>query len=55
MVGVSDVWIKLARCCTPVPGDPVFGFITRIGGVSVHREDCVNAPTCTAGRSAWSR
>jgi len=44
VVGVSDVWIKLARCCTPVPGDSVFGFVTRSGGVSVHREDCVNAP-----------
>jgi GTP pyrophosphokinase len=41
--GVSDVWIKLARCCTPVPGDRVFGFVTRSGGVSVHRDDCVNA------------
>jgi GTP pyrophosphokinase len=39
----SDIWIKLARCCTPVPGDPIFGFITRTGGVSVHREDCTNA------------
>jgi len=42
VVGVSDVWIKLARCCTPVPGDSVFGFVTRTGGVSVHREDCAN-------------
>jgi len=41
--GVDDVWIKLARCCTPVPGDDVFGFVTRSGGVSVHREDCANA------------
>ncbi|MBN1172812.1 MAG: bifunctional (p)ppGpp synthetase/guanosine-3',5'-bis(diphosphate) 3'-pyrophosphohydrolase [Micromonosporaceae bacterium] len=41
--GVDDVWIKLARCCTPVPGDAVFGFVTRSGGVSVHREDCANA------------
>jgi GTP pyrophosphokinase len=41
--GVDDVWIKLARCCTPVPGDVVFGFVTRSGGVSVHREDCANA------------
>jgi GTP pyrophosphokinase len=41
--GVEDVWIKLARCCTPVPGDGVFGFVTRSGGVSVHREDCANA------------
>jgi GTP pyrophosphokinase len=43
VVGVTDVWIKLARCCTPVPGDNVFGFVTRTGGVSVHREDCANA------------
>jgi GTP pyrophosphokinase len=41
--GVSDVWIKLARCCTPVPGDTAFGFVTRTGGVSVHRETCANA------------
>jgi GTP pyrophosphokinase len=41
--GVSDLWIKLARCCTPVPGDPIFGFTTRNGGVSVHRADCTNA------------
>ncbi len=41
--GVSDVWVKLARCCTPVPGDEVVGFVTRGRGVSVHRADCVNA------------
>ncbi len=41
--GASDIWIKLARCCTPVPGDPIFGFTTRSGGVSVHRTDCTNA------------
>ncbi len=40
--GVDDVWVKLARCCTPVPGDPIVGFITRGNGVSVHRADCVN-------------
>ncbi len=41
--GVTDVWVKLARCCTPVPGDEVVGFVTRGRGVSVHRRDCVNA------------
>jgi len=41
--GASDVWVKLARCCTPVPGDSVFGFVTRSGGVSVHRDGCANA------------
>ena len=40
--GVADVWVKLARCCTPVPGDPIIGFVTRGNGVSVHRADCVN-------------
>ena len=41
--GDDDVWVKLARCCTPVPGDRVLGFVTRGHGVSVHRLDCVNA------------
>ncbi|HZG95736.1 MAG TPA: bifunctional (p)ppGpp synthetase/guanosine-3',5'-bis(diphosphate) 3'-pyrophosphohydrolase [Mycobacteriales bacterium] len=40
--GASDVWVKLARCCTPVPGDSIIGFVTRGNGVSVHRGDCVN-------------
>ncbi|MDQ0312055.1 GTP pyrophosphokinase [Kitasatospora herbaricolor] len=40
--GVEDLWVKLARCCTPVPGDPIVGFVTRGNGVSVHRADCVN-------------
>jgi GTP pyrophosphokinase len=41
--GVGDVLVKLARCCTPVPGDEVLGFITKGSGVSVHRSDCVNS------------
>lgn len=40
--GVGDVWVKLARCCMPVPGDRIVGFITRNQGVSVHRADCQN-------------
>ncbi|CAB4869680.1 unannotated protein [freshwater metagenome] len=41
--GVADVLVKLARCCTPVPGDEIMGFVTRGSGISVHREDCINA------------
>lgn len=40
--GVGDVWVKLAKCCMPVPGDMIIGFITRNQGVSVHRTDCQN-------------
>jgi GTP pyrophosphokinase len=41
--GQPDVWTKLAKCCTPVPGDEIIGFVTKGGGVSVHRADCTNA------------
>lgn len=41
--GSPDVMAKLAKCCMPVPGDQIFGFVTRGGGVSVHRTDCTNA------------
>jgi GTP pyrophosphokinase len=40
--GDADVMVKLARCCTPVPGDKIMGFVTRGSGVSVHRTDCKN-------------
>ena len=40
--GADDVLVKLARCCAPVPGDKITGFITRGSGVSVHRMDCIN-------------
>jgi GTP pyrophosphokinase len=41
--GAPDVWVKLAKCCTPVPPDQILGFVTKGGGVSVHRTDCTNA------------
>ena len=40
--GTDDVLVKLARCCAPVPGDEIVGFITRGNGVSVHRGNCTN-------------
>jgi len=41
--GLDDVMVHLARCCTPVPGDEIVGFVTQGRGVSVHRSDCSNA------------
>ncbi|WP_310965008.1 RelA/SpoT family protein [Nocardioides terrisoli] len=46
--GVSDLLVKLARCCTPVPGDEIIGFVTRGSGVSVHRKDCTNAASLSS-------
>ena len=40
--GAPDVWVRLSRCCTPVPGDEITGFVTHGHGVSVHRADCMN-------------
>lgn len=46
--GAADILVKLAKCCTPVPGDPIVGFVTRGSGVSVHRSDCVNVKALSA-------
>lgn len=46
--GLDDVLVRLAICCTPVPGDSIIGFVTRGRGVSVHRSDCANAVSLMA-------
>jgi guanosine-3',5'-bis(diphosphate) 3'-pyrophosphohydrolase len=46
--GAPDVWVRLSKCCTPVPGDEIAGFVTHGHGVSVHRADCVNMQHLTA-------
>nr|WP_241249896.1 RelA/SpoT family protein [Rhodococcus sp. X156] len=48
VTGATGVLTKLAKCCTPVPGDAILGFVTRGGGVSVHRTDCTNATSLNA-------
>ncbi len=42
--GMDNCLVKFARCCNPVPGDPIIGFITRGYGVSIHKRDCANVP-----------
>jgi GTP pyrophosphokinase len=47
--GLEDVLVRLSRCCTPVPGDEISGFITKGRGVSIHRSDCANAESLVEG------
>ncbi len=49
--GLDDVLVRLSRCCTPVPGDEIMGFVTRGRGVSVHRTDCANAESLAASQN----
>src|SRR3954451_23695001 len=50
--GLDDVMVRLSRCCTPVPGDEIIGFVTRGRGVSVHRADCANAESLMSEQAA---
>jgi GTP pyrophosphokinase len=49
--GLDDVFVRLSRCCTPVPGDEIIGFVTGGRGVSVHRADCANAVSLAEGQA----
>ena len=46
--GLDSCLVKFAKCCNPLPGDPIVGFITRGYGVSIHKQDCVNVLNCPA-------
>ena len=50
--GLDDILVRLSRCCTPVPGDDIVGFVTRGRGVSVHRTDCANAESLMSEQAA---
>jgi GTP diphosphokinase / guanosine-3',5'-bis(diphosphate) 3'-diphosphatase len=52
--GLDDLMVRLARCCTPVPGDEIIGFVTRGRGVSVHRSDCANSQALQVGEGSRS-
>jgi len=49
--GLDDLMVRLSRCCTPVPGDQILGFVTRGRGVSVHRTDCANGRSLSSGQA----
>src|SRR5271157_221296 len=48
--GLADVMVNFAKCCNPLPGDSIMGFITRGRGVTIHKEDCVNLQTTDSKR-----
>ena len=50
--GMDDMAVRFSKCCSPVPGDEIVGFITRGRGVSIHRTDCVNIMTMTESERA---
>jgi len=50
--GIDNLLVRFARCCNPVPGDDIVGYVTRGRGVSVHRADCVNVVSTTDGEDA---
>lgn len=53
--GIDNCLVKLSKCCAPLPGDPIIGFITRGHGVSIHKRDCVNVPVNIANAAEPNR
>ncbi len=56
--GMDDILVKFSKCCSPLPGDPITGYITRGEGVKIHRKNCVNAMKMSPERKIeveWSR
>ena len=51
--GIDDLLVRLARCCNPIPGDPITGYITRGRGVTVHTSGCPRVETGEIGRSVY--
>ena len=50
--GLDDILVRLSRCCTPVPGDDIVGFVTQVAASSVHRTDCANAESLMSDQAA---
>jgi GTP pyrophosphokinase len=56
--GAEGVQVSLAQCCRPIPGDPIVGFVTKVRGITIHRQDCPNLEATDPGRRisvAWGR
>ena len=53
--GVEDVMVRLAKCCRPVPGDPIVGYVSLGRGITIHREDCKNVSRADEGAGALHR
>ncbi len=48
--GIHDVAVRFSRCCNPIPGDEIVGFVTRGSGITIHRTDCINVYLSEIGR-----